>query len=482
MKELRSIILSPKFIGTFLVSSFLILLSIYIGINDYRQSQSSHEESIKLSEEEMQARTSWASVSTRASRTPDPMQVFVSGVNNDIGRRSDVSQREPIKLFGSYYSEETLFALFRFFDLAFIIQVVLSLFAILFTYDAINGEKESGTIQLTFSNSLPRVQFMLGKFIGASLGLILPLLVPMLLGILLVLLMKIPFTAIDWLRLTGFIGISILYIIFFACLGIFTSILTKRSNISFLISLVAWVLIVFIVPRAASMIAGQMVKVPSAAELDSQREAYAKNRWNQHMEDIQKLFSTRRTAIESMTEEQQNKYNEEHEWTYMQQDDSLRQLVTKSIDDYGIRLNEDFRNNKIRQEKLTYLLSRFSPASAFQLAVMTLAQTDVSLKARYEDAMMIYRKAFNEYVKKKQEQTGDNGAIRIAFDSNTGIKISSPHGGAGIDASDAPRFQAPQQTAGEIFAPVVLDFGILCVGIFLTFGITFIKFLRYELN
>jgi ABC-type transport system involved in multi-copper enzyme maturation permease subunit len=482
MKELRSILLSPKFIGTFLVSSFLILLSVYIGINDYRQSQSSYEESIKLSEEEIQARTSWRSFSTRVSRAPDPMQVFVSGVNNDIGRRSTISEREPVKLFGSYYSEETLFALFRYFDLAFIIQVVLSLFAILFTYDAINGEKESGTIQLTFSNSLPRAHFILGKYVGTSLGLILPLLIPILLGILLVLLMKVPFSALDWFRLSGFIGISILYIIFFASLGILTSILTKRSTISFLISLVAWVLIVFIVPRAASMVAGQMIQVPSAAELDSQREAYAKDRWNQHIEDIQKLYSTRHAVVESMSEEKQKIYNEEHEWEYMQQDDSLRQQVTKSIDDYGIRLNEDFRNNKMRQERLTYTLSRISPASAFQLATMNLAQTDVSLKARYEDAMTIFRTAFNKYVKKKQEESGDNGGIRITMDSNTGVNISSPHPQYSIDASDAPRFQTLRQTAGKIFAPVVIDCGIICVGIFLTFGITFIKFLRYELN
>ena len=34
-------------------------------------------------------------------------------------------------------------------DLGFIIKIILSLFAILFTYDAVCGEKELGTLKLT---------------------------------------------------------------------------------------------------------------------------------------------------------------------------------------------------------------------------------------------------------------------------------------------------------------------------------------------
>jgi ABC-type transport system involved in multi-copper enzyme maturation permease subunit len=483
MKELRSILLSPKFIGSFFVSSLLIVLSIYLGINDYRRAQANFEESRKLTEQELLQRTAYGGTSTRASRAPDPMQVFVSGVNNDIGRRSAISPFDPVKLYGSFYSEETLFALFRYFDLAFIVQVVLSLFAILFTYDSINGEKETGTLQLTFSNNLPRTQFVIGKFLGGSLGMIVPIIVPILLGVLLVMVMNVPFAAADWMRFAGFLGASILYIIFFASLGILASILTKRSNISFLLSLVAWVLLVFIVPRAASMAAGQMVQVPSAAELDSQRDTFSKDRWNREMDDMQKRMQAREAPAQGMTEDQRKDYRDAHEWEWMRQDDSLRKIVTKDIDDYGIKLNEDFRNRKARQEKLTYLLSRISPASAFQIAAMNLAQTDVAIKARYEDAMNIFRTAFNTYTQKKAEQAGGGmGGIRITFDSNTGFKIETPHQDARLDFSDAPKFQVPRKTLAEIFSSVIIDMGILLCASLIAFGITFFKFQRYDMN
>jgi ABC-type transport system involved in multi-copper enzyme maturation permease subunit len=483
MKELRSIILSPKFIGSFLVASLLILLSVYLGINDYRRAQSNFEESRRLSEQELIIRTSYAGTATRASRAPDPMQIFVSGVNNDIGRRSAISPFDPVKLYGSFYSEETLFALFRYFDLAFIVQVVLSLFAILFTYDSINGEKETGTLQLTFSNNLPRAQFILGKFFGAALGMIIPIIVPILLGILLVLVLKAPFSSGDWLRFSGFLVCSILYIVFFTCLGILTSILTKRSNISFLFSLVAWVLLVFIVPRAASMTAGQMVQVPSAAELDSQRDTYSKDRWNREMDDMSKRMQAREAPAQGMTDDERKNYREAHEWEWMQQDDSLRKVVTKDIDDYGIKLNEDFRNRKAQQETLTYLLARISPASAFQIAAMNLAQTDVAIKARYEDAMNIFRTAFNQYTQKKQEQSGGGmGGIRITFDSNTGFKIDTPRQDARLDFSDAPEFVLPHRSLKEIFSLVIADIGVLICSTLIAFGITFFRFLRYEMN
>ena len=41
-----------------------------------------------------------------------------------------------------------MLAMFRFIDLEFTFQVVLSLFAILFSYDAVCGERERGTLEI----------------------------------------------------------------------------------------------------------------------------------------------------------------------------------------------------------------------------------------------------------------------------------------------------------------------------------------------
>ncbi|HSG29356.1 MAG TPA: ABC transporter permease subunit, partial [Candidatus Krumholzibacterium sp.] len=172
LKELKVYFTSPKFISTFIACSVLIILSVSIGIQDYRSDVRQYETARQLERQMLEERTDWGYISTRAFIEPDPMRIFVSGVTNDIGRFSLVSATEQVALRSSTYSNDPIFAVFRLLDLNFVFLVVMSLFAILFTYDAVNGERESGTLRLTFSNAVPRVKYIAAKFTGAWLGLI----------------------------------------------------------------------------------------------------------------------------------------------------------------------------------------------------------------------------------------------------------------------------------------------------------------------
>jgi len=145
-KELRAIVLSPKFTATLAVLSVLLLLSVYIGIQEYRQATVQYETATSLSEQRLREQTAWHSLSDRSYRAVDPMHVFVSGLGYDIGRWTEISTMNSVKLQNSPYSDDPLFAVFRFIDFTFIVQIVFSLFAILFTYDAVNGEREGGAL------------------------------------------------------------------------------------------------------------------------------------------------------------------------------------------------------------------------------------------------------------------------------------------------------------------------------------------------
>jgi ABC-type transport system involved in multi-copper enzyme maturation permease subunit len=481
-KELKAIILSPKFAVTFAACSVLIILSIFVGIQEYRAAVRQYETATQLAEQQLREATSWMGVNNRAYRQPDPMQIFVTGVNNDIGRFSIISNFETLKLRNSIYSDDPIFAVFRFIDLAFIFQVVLSLFAILFTYDAINGERESGTLQLSFANAIPRAQYLLGKFLGALLGLVVPLLIPVFIGILLVRAFQIPFTAGHWARLATVLGLSWLFFICFVALGLLISTLTKRSPVSFLISLVVWVLFVLIIPRAAVMAAGQVVRVPSVAEIESQQDAFARDKWQKLTQELQERWRKRSADMEGMTASEREAYRDEHEWEWMQEEDGYRKAVQKDIEQYSIKLREELRNRKLRQERLAFMLSRFSPASAYQLAAMNLAGTDIAMKTRYEDAIQVYRTAFNGAVEQKQAASGNSHGIRIEFNSDTGMKFSMGREGGALEVSDLPRFTAPKTTFAEAFAPTIIDFGLLAIYTMLAFTGAFVAFLRYDVR
>ncbi|MCG8608858.1 ABC transporter permease subunit, partial [bacterium] len=460
-KELKAILLSPKFVATFSVCSILILLSIYVGIQEYHALVKQYETATHLTEQEQREQSSWMGLHTRVFRKPDPMQIFVSGVNNDIGRLSSINSMQQVKLRNSVYSDDPIYAVFRYIDFAFIVQVVLSLFAILFTYDAINGERESGTLKLTFANAVPRVQYILSKFLGSWIALVVPLLLPLLLGLLLVQLYKVPMSSAEWSKLVMLFGVSLLFFTFFIAFGILISSLTRSASVSFLTLLVIWITFVLVIPRAGVMAAGQVTPVPSIAEIEGQRDGFSKESWTRHTKQVEKTWRERNAEMEGMNEEEREAYSDENLWNWMEEDDAARKEIQVDINEFSKKLHGDLRNRQAQQERLGFLLSRFSPASAFQLAAMNLAGTNISLKKTYEDAMQRYRDLFNKYQEKKQDESGGgHGGMRISISSDSGVKVDSARDKGQLDLSDMPRFEAPQTKIADILPGTVLDCGL----------------------
>jgi len=481
-KELKTIIAGPKFVATFAVCSILILLSVFLGIQGYRSAMKSYHAATQLVEQELKEQRSWGHFNTQVFRKPDPMQVFVSGIANDIGRHSNVMSTESIKLTNSTYSDDPIFAVFRFIDFSFITLIVLSLFATLFTYDAINGERERGTLKLTFSHAVPRFKYIFAKFIGSWLGLVIPITIPILLSLLLVILFKIPFTGEHWIKLFILLAVSVLFFTFFIALGIFISAVTKRSAVSFLLLLVTWVVFVLIVPRISVMTAGKLVPVPSIAEIDGQIDGFSKGQWNKFTKDITNIWRERNVAMEGMSTSEKEIYRDEKMWQWMQEEDEIRKAVQVAIDEFSRTLLEDHRNRKAVQERLAFTLSRFSPASAYQLTTMNLAETDIHLKSRYETTLEQYKQAFVDYVEKKQKASGNMGGIRVTFNSETGLDIDVGRNSGSLDFSDMPRFQEIRQSFNEIIAPSIIDFSLLILYCIAALVGAFVVFLRYDVR
>lgn len=481
-KELKSIFQSPKFVATFGVCSILILLSIFIGIQEYRGSVAQYETATELVNQQMAEATSFRQLQNRVYRAPQPMQIFVSGVNYDVGRLSDIGSQQEVKLEQSSYSDDPLFAVFRFIDFTFIVQVVLSLFAIMFTYDAINGERENGTLKLALSNAVPRGHYLFSKFVGSWVGLTVPLLIPILIGVLLVMVFRVPMTGMDWVKLLTLIGVSILYFTFFIALSLLVSSLTRRSSVSFLILLVLWITLVLIVPRAATMAAGQLVDVPTVAQNESQKDRFRTDQQNTLNDARGNRWRERMSSLEGATREERRAFFNANREAWDKEENELRDEMESNIAEHSRLLNQDLRNAKLQEERLAFILSRFSPASAFQLTAMNLGGTNTSIKERYEEQMNAYRETFNNYVEAKLQEERDE-RVRQYQRSGGGRRIMFMGSGAeAVDASDRPRFVEPEESVADVLRPSVLDFGLLSVFTVLAFAGAFVAFIRYDVR
>src|SRR5512136_789146 len=185
-KEILDNITSPKFVFTFLICTILILLSVYTGVTNYRAEKKEYEAALALNKKNLESQPNIQAlmgIGIKVSKPPQVLGTLVNGIEEAVGRVAPVNIASDPNLVESKYESNPVFAVFGALDLMFIVKIVLSLFAILFTYDAIVGEKERGTLKLALSNSVPRDRLILGKAIGGYISLLMPLLIPLILSL-----------------------------------------------------------------------------------------------------------------------------------------------------------------------------------------------------------------------------------------------------------------------------------------------------------
>jgi ABC-type transport system involved in multi-copper enzyme maturation permease subunit len=465
-KELREIIGSTKFAITFGVCSLLIVLSFYVGARNYQVWERQYEAAKRETLRQMDGLTDWFAVQqNKIYLPPQPLAALVSGVSNDIGRTTEVHGRGELTADDSRFNEDPIFAVFRFLDLEFIFQIVISLFAILFAYDAICGEKEAGTLKLSFASAIPKDKYILGKLFGSYIALGLPLLIPVLLGCMLLFVFGIPFSGDEWVRLCLIVAAGFLYFGVFLTMSIFVSSLTRRSSSAFLMLLVAWIFAVLIIPRIAVLIAGRAVDVPSVDEIASQKVRFNSQLWN---EDRKKMADYKPSTTDNDMEKTMQQFNE-----FMQ---TVADERDKKMQEFTERLNEDRENRQRVQQQLSLGLARISPAAAFSLAVTTLAGTALTLENHYKDAASSYQKVFANFMKQKTGMVTGGRVMMFRSVVENGEKPEP------INPHELPEFTYQPMTLNEVFGASVLNLGLLVFFNMIFFLGSYLAFLRYDVR
>ena len=187
-KEILHYLLDFRFVSLFALCALLSALSVYVGIRNYRLQLREHNAVTQSNRKVLQE---WLDKKEllgllrqgyRWNRRPDVLSPLVYGLSGKQGQEVTIQYRKPPEFEGSLFETDPIHALFEVLDLAFIVKVVLSLFVLLFTYDAICGEKESGTLRLCASFPVSRAMLALAKLVGSSLAVLVPFLFAFLLA------------------------------------------------------------------------------------------------------------------------------------------------------------------------------------------------------------------------------------------------------------------------------------------------------------
>jgi ABC-type transport system involved in multi-copper enzyme maturation permease subunit len=217
---------------------------------------------------------------------PTPLGIFAKGLDENL------SSSWELKAVGFEINSEkqkslnNLFRLFTAPDLLYIIKVILSLCAMLFAFDVVCGEKETGTLRQSLSNSLKRPILIFGKWLGGFISFILPFFVAVLLGTIFVTLSpKVDMNAQDWAKLGLFLVSGVIYLAVFFSLGLLISCLTHRSSTSLVISLFVWTILVFLIPNLGNILARQFIRIQTTQQLELKRQQI----WNKFRFEMKRI-------------------------------------------------------------------------------------------------------------------------------------------------------------------------------------------------
>jgi ABC-type transport system involved in multi-copper enzyme maturation permease subunit len=483
-RELRGIFASPRFVATFAICSLLVLLALLSGAVQYRAFVAQQAALGALDAQQLAEQTRWFALRPRALRAPDPLQIVATGVHPDTGRFSVVHPREAVALRQGVYEDDAILAVFRELDLDFVLQVVITLYALLLTHDAVSGERESGVLRLVLAHALPRWKLLSAKAAGNLLGLGLPLLVPLLLGWLALLAAGVPMGGEAGVRFALVLLAGLLLFGFFVVLGLAVSCLTRRASISFLVALAAWIGMVLVLPRAGLLAAGELVPVPSAAEVDSERAGVERELLAASERAAAARWVERRRELQAQPRERRSAYEDERLWTWMEEDDEERQRVLGEIDASRARLEQRVRNLRRRQERLALGIAGWTPPAAFRAAAVTLASTGIDLGPRYTSAIEAFREEVRRFLLAQDPAAGAVTVQATATTGPGGPRASSvrrgDEGTEPLDLSGLPRFSPPKVSLAALVGRVLPPFALLLGASLLVFGVATLAFARYD--
>lgn len=258
-------------------------------------------------------------------------------------------------------------------DWAFVIGYVLSLSALLFTFDSFSAEREQGTLRLMLANAIPRHTVLISKFLGAFISINIPFTLAVLINLLVI------STSSDvhleegaWGRLGILCFIAMLYTCLFLALGLLVSARVQQSAISLMILLLAWVAFVVFMPHILASIASGFSTPMSADELWKRRaqlydelgDEYNSRMW------VREPYKRTLARSEFVTKHAQR---EEH-------------------------LIEEHLTQQMAQVQRARATTRFSPASILQHLLEAFAGTGFERHMQFVANVQHYARQYHQFV------------------------------------------------------------------------------------
>jgi ABC-type transport system involved in multi-copper enzyme maturation permease subunit len=348
-------------------------------------------------------------------------------------------------------------------DWIFIISVILSFLALVFTYDSVSGEKEDGTLRQMLANTIPRHQVLLGKYFGVVLTIGIPMFIGLLVSLIIVVASNVTImSGLDWLKILAIIILSFLYLSIFILLGMFVSSRTAQASNSMVILLLIWVILVILIPSFGRIISEVSGKAPNPAELERKLAEISTEIWS----------NTDRFG--------ERAGNASGNLSWPGNNPPARARLRNASANAHNKAREDYHNKMLAQAFTGRNLTCISPTVIYQRASETVAGTGINRIVSLHRQIKEYQDSLKQYILSKDAE--DPLSLHLLFPEEYLVGAWRAISRKSVDFDTVPKFQERDLGLGESLRLAVWDIGLLALFNLVFFAATFVSFLRYDVR
>ena len=475
-RELFEQVNSLRFALAMLLTVFLMLVNAVGHIDEYKTRQAEYGRQVSAYSARLEQNSSnlyklVLNGPGELHKKPSPLFFCAHGSENNLpkfasGKRSGwgwnaVIDRNTYSVSGIWrlkYSgfppikAKDIFPVFLNIDWILIISNVLSFLALVFTFDAISGEVEHGTLRLTLSNSIARRTVLTGKFLSCFISLSTIFMSGVLVNLLLLYLSgTLHLNAQEWSRIGGIFVVGLLYIAVFIALGFLISTLVNNASTSLVILLLIWVIWVILVPSMLGTIMSGLNQ-PSIRRGPSPGYFIRSG--------LQERYIARGLDDEAPTRERPPT-PATRLWA-----EFLNEEARESA-----RLHRAYLNAQVNQIQIAREVNRISPTAIAQYAIESLAGTGFQRHLNFLKNAERYADAFNDFLIAADRADPDSPHVPFVREGMSDKPVSF---------ESIPKFQ-DQVRLGEAFKGAMLDVALLLLFFIVLFAAAHVSFQRKEI-
>ncbi|QGZ42237.1 ABC-2 type transport system permease protein [Pseudoduganella flava] len=316
-----------------------------------------------------------------------PLAAFDPGIDRHVGKTLWIEPHRRNIPRDSDAAAEPAPAPFGPFSPALVLTMLLPLAVFALTFDSVSAEREAGTLRMTGALGVGMRGIVLGKLAVAA-----ALPVALVLGAFgLVAALAPEDGSSALLRCAALACVYVLYVLILACVGLTVSALCRSSRAALAVLLALWLAWLFVIPRAAGLLAEHAEPLPT-------RDAF----WSAIRYDYENglpgdgdLAARGRAFDAALLARHGVRRAEDLPFGAY----AARRLARDAYADKVHALHFDaLWDGFAHQQDVLRQAALASPAVALQLASMTLAGTDLAHRRHFEDAAERYRRAFNTHI------------------------------------------------------------------------------------